>query len=192
MRMHRLTSSSGFTLIAVMALVVIMGIMAGAAVQNWQRFMKREREEELLFRGTQYMSALKRWYNPNPPKVPKGAPQPPLAATSTRPLRDLKYLLADPNTPETVRYLRRLYTDPVTGKDFVPILDASQAIVGVKSTSDLEPLKKGNFPDELQGLNDKKKYSEWEFVYRTVPLARASGSQSGLPQGPPPPPPPPQ
>ena len=26
-------------------------------------FMKREREEELLFRGMQYRDAIKRWYN---------------------------------------------------------------------------------------------------------------------------------
>ena len=193
MRMHRLTSSSGFTLIAAMALVVIMGIMAGASVQSWQRVMKREREEELIFRGMQYMSAIKRWYNPPPWKpAPKGMPQPLLAepSASRKPLKDLKDLLQDPTTPETVRYLRKLYNDPITGKDFVTVLAANQAIIGVKSVSEDEPLKKGNFPDELQGLNDKKKYSEWEFVYRAKPIPRGSGSGLGLPSPPPPPPPP--
>jgi hypothetical protein len=162
--------------------------MAGAAAQSWQMRMKREREEELIFRGTQYMSALARWYNKGTDPFQKKPPQL-RAATNGKLLKDLTYLLADPTTPETVRYLRKLYKDPITNKDFVPILDANQAIIGVKSTSEAEPLKKGNFPDELQGLNDKKKYSEWELVYRTVPLARATGTgATGLPPVPPVPP----
>ncbi|MCK7509831.1 MAG: hypothetical protein MZV70_41250 [Desulfobacterales bacterium] len=34
------------------------------------------------------------------------------------PLRDLKDLLKDPRTPQTVRYLRRLYNDPMTNKEW--------------------------------------------------------------------------
>jgi type II secretory pathway pseudopilin PulG len=186
MRRHRLKSSEGFTLIAAMAAVVIIGIMAGAAAQSWQMRMKREREEELMFRGTQYMSALKRWYNPNLKTPPQNRPSQTLAATNVRPLRDIKDLLWDPNSPNPEPYLRKLYKDPITNKDFVPILDANQSIIGVKSSSEEEPLKKGNFPDELQGLNDKKKYSEWEFVYRAVPIARATGTgATGLPPVPP-------
>ena len=121
-----------------MAAVVILGIMLGAAEQSWQTFMKREREEELIFRGLQYMEALKRWYNPPPWKpAPKGKPPTPLAepSTSGKPLKDLRYLLEDNTTPNRVKYLRRLYLDPITGKDFVPILAANQAIIGVKSAS---------------------------------------------------------
>ena len=47
------------------------------------------------------------------------------------------------------------------------VLDASQNIIGVRSSSEEAPVKVGNFPEDLKDLADKKKYSEWQFVYRT-------------------------
>ena len=191
MRGNRLKSSAGFTLIAVLTVIVIFGIMAGAVAQSWQMRMRREREVELIFRGEQYMDALARWYNNGKDPFQH---KPPLAraATNARPLRDIKDLLSDPSSPNPTPYLRRLYKDPITGKDFVAIRDANQAIVGVKSSSEEEPMKKGNFPDELQGLNDKKKYSEWEFVYTTMPITKATkAGVTNLPTTPPVPPVPP-
>jgi type II secretory pathway pseudopilin PulG len=191
MGVHRLKSSAGFTLIAALAAVVIIGIMAGTAAQSWTTFMKREREEELIFRGTQYMNAIKKWYNPNL-KTPKNQPSMTLQPTNVRPLKRLDDLLSDPNSPNPTPLIRKLYKDPMTNKDFVAILDANQAIIGVRSPSEDEPIKKGNFSDELQGLNDKKSYREWEFIYRTVPISRATGTgATGLPTVPQVPPVPP-
>ena len=158
-----------------MVAVVIIGIMAGAASESWRTIMKRDREEELLFRGVQYRDAIAKWQKPrgNP-----GQPKPP-----PRPLRDLKDLLQDPNTPETVHYLRRLYTDPITGKDFELIMGdaSSQGIVGVKSSSQDPPLKRDNFPDDLKSFAKKEKYSDWTFDYRLkAPPAAAGGSVTGL------------
>ena len=94
MRKHRLKSSAGFTLIAAMAMIVILGIMAGAAAQSWQMLMKREREEELLFRGQQYMSALTKWYNGgvNYKTPPGNQPAPALQPTNNRVIKDFKDL----------------------------------------------------------------------------------------------------
>jgi type II secretory pathway pseudopilin PulG len=187
MSANRLTSSAGFTLIAAMVAVTIIGILLGATGQSWKMFMKREREVELLFRGMQYRNAITRWYNPNlKPGVSAGvtgAKAVALAPTTGHPLRDLKFLLQDPGSAGTVRYLRKLYTDPITGKDFVPVLDANQNIIGVASSSEDAPLKIGNFPEELKVmLSDKKKYNEWKFVYTTVPPTAAGTSQvTGLP-----------
>ncbi|HEX8961341.1 MAG TPA: type II secretion system protein [Geobacteraceae bacterium] len=155
---HRLTSSAGFTLVAAMVAVVIIGIMLGAASQTWQTMLKRDREEELLFRGTQYRDAIAQWYKPRPGQPP---------TQQTRPLKDLKDLLEDPNSLETVRYLRRLYKDPITNGDFEPILGPTQEIIGVKSASQDPPLKRGNFPDDLKDFGEKDKYSDWQFNYRT-------------------------
>lgn len=151
-----LNASDGFTLIAAMVMVVVIGIMLGAASQSWQMLMKREREAELLFRGSQYRDAIARWYRPRPGQT----------SFAARPLKDLKDLLEDPFSTERVHYLRRLYKDPITNKEFVPILDATQRIIGVKSTSEDPPLKQGNFPEELKALGGRSKYSEWEFTYQ--------------------------
>lgn len=144
-------NSKGFTYLTALMLVMVMGIMLGVIGQSWRAITQREREEELLFRGTQIRDAIVRWYTPHP-----GRPLP-------RPLRDLKDLLQDPYSLTTVRYLRRLYKDPITGKEWAVISDPNKGISGVASTSQDKPLKVGGFPDDLKDFTDKQKYCDWQF-----------------------------
>jgi type II secretory pathway pseudopilin PulG len=149
--------SGGFTYLAALFMVVVMGIMLGMIGQSWSAIMKREREEELLFRGTQIKNAIDNWY-----KKAQGRH----ALTS---LKELKDLLKDPRSLQTIRYLRQLYTDPLTGEEWKVINgpvkgEAFTGIVGVHSTSDAEPLKQAGFPDEYKHFEGKKKYSEWAFL----------------------------
>jgi type II secretory pathway pseudopilin PulG len=183
-----LRSSAGFTYIAALVMVVIMGIMLSQAAGYWKMRMQREREVELIFRGTQIRDAMRRWY-----KLSAASPTNPLPgqattaqATTISPnslkLNELKDLLQDPNSPAKVRYLRRLYLDPMTGKDFVPVKDANQRIIGVRSESEEEPIKKANFPLDLDqsDFEGKKKYSEWQFICTHWPKSGASGGVKGL------------
>ncbi len=166
-----LASSRGFTYSAALVAVMIMGIMLGVAGQSWQTVMKREREEELLFRGLQYKYAFDLWYKPRP-----GQPPP-------HPIRDLKDLLKNPYSLTTARYLRRLYKDPVTDKEWEPIRDPVRGIIGVRSSSDDEPLKKGNFPEEIKEFEGKTKYSDWRFGNK-LPPAAGTVTLPGIPAGP--------
>jgi type II secretory pathway pseudopilin PulG len=134
-------------------MVMVMGIMLGAVGQSWKTIMQREREEELLFRGRQYRDAIKRWYNPRP-----GSGQ--HVAT---PLKELKDLTEDPRSLTKARYLRRLYTDPMTGKEWAIFSDPNKGISGVASTSQGKPLKTGGFPEDLKYLAGKEHYSDWIF-----------------------------
>lgn len=150
-----LKSVTGFTYIAALVMVVVMGIMLGAAGQSIRVIMKREREKELIFRGLQYRDAIERWSK-------KGVP-----------LKDLKDLV-EPTVSTNVnaskdRLMRKLYKDPITGGDWKTLPsppDPIQGIWGVASTSSEEPLKQANFPEVLKNFEGKKKYSEWEFVYK--------------------------
>lgn len=160
-------NNKGFALLAVLTMVIIMGISLGAAGLSWRIVMKREREQELLFRGTQIRDAIARWY------ALKSVDQ------AAMPLRDLKDLLADPRTPKTVRYLRRLYKDPMTNKDWELIVDPSKGIQGVASTSQERPLKTAGFPEDLQDFTGKGRYSEWRFVY--TPAAATQGVPAKAP-----------
>jgi type II secretory pathway pseudopilin PulG len=164
-----LRSSAGFTYIAVLFVVVVMGIMLGMAGQTWRMIMKREREEELIWRGMQYVRAIDRWNNPK--------------SHVKTPLKELKDLLKDPRSLANVRYLPRLYDDPLTGKEFVPITDPALGVIGVRSASDDPPLRQKNLEDKidfsldsatskpvlkqmLKGFDGKTKYSEWEFSFK--------------------------
>jgi type II secretory pathway pseudopilin PulG len=156
---NTLKSCNGFTYIAALVLVMIMGIMLGAAGQSWSMIMKRE--VELLFRGNQIMYTIADWY-----KSGQGR--------QAVPLKDLKDLLKDPHSAATVRYLRKLYKDPITGKDWTPIIDQARGgIVGVVSTSEEKPIKQ-DFTDYLKDtpqfktFGKKNKYSEWQFDYRLI------------------------
>jgi type II secretory pathway pseudopilin PulG len=169
-------SSAGFTYLAVLVLVIVLGIMLGAAAQSWSTLMKREREAELLFRGRQIVEAIARWYKP---ALTAG-----MAPRVSRPLRDLKDLLTDPNSLSKVHYLRRdpatVYNDPITGKEWAVIRDTSQRIIGVASTSEDTPLKQGGFLEAnypldatrdnylitmYKNFEGKTKYKDWQFVW---------------------------
>lgn len=158
----------GFTYLTALLLVMVMGVMLGAIGQSWKTIMQREREEELLFRGTQYKDAITRWYKPRPGQH---------VAT---PLRDLKDLLQDPRSLTAVRYLRRLYNDPVTGKEWNVIADPARGITGVVSTSKEKPFKTAGFPDDLSAFAGMETYSDWLFVYN--PVAQQPGSPKLVPE----------
>jgi len=127
---------NGFTFLTAIFMVMIIGIMLGLTGQSWKMIMKREREKELLFRGSQIKEAIENWNNPKY-TVPGVAPR-----TAVRPLMDLKDLLQDPYTLTPLRYLPhtyatelddhnpkcapncpklKVYQDPMTGKEWTII-----------------------------------------------------------------------
>lgn len=161
---------NGFTFLTAIFMVMIIGIMLGLTGQSWKTIMKREREKELLFRGSQIKEAIENWYNPkysvNGVKR-LGQPQA---------LMDLKDLLLDPHTLTPLRYLPhtyateldgknskcapdcaklKIYQDPMTGKEWTLIRGnvlngqitvtgpgiQGAGIIGVASKSDETPLK---------------------------------------------------
>lgn len=159
MRLFSRKCCGGFTYLAALFMIVIMGIMLGMVGQSWTALMKREREEELFFRGSQIKDAITRWNKPRPGQH---------VAT---PLGDLKDLLKDPRSLTTIRYLRQIYTDPVTGDDWNIIKDPVKGIIGVASKSDGTPLKQAGFTDDFRTFEGKTKYSEWLFVYGQAQMA---------------------
>jgi hypothetical protein len=97
------------------------------------------------------------------------------------PLRDLKDLLKDPRSMANVRYLRRMYKDPMTDKEWVVIRDPVKGVIGVASSSEEKPLRESfqSFlpltDQELEKMylsfEKKEKYSEWLFTFGQVPQA---------------------
>jgi len=142
---------SGFTYIGLLAVIVVIGIMTSVIGQTWKSMAQVEKEKELIWRGNQFRNAIQNYYN-------LGA----IHGNPTYPA-DLKDLLKDPRTAGTRRYIRRIYVDPITGKDdWVPIL-SNDRIVGVRSASDGAPLKRDNFEPADESFRGKTRYSEWTF-----------------------------
>ncbi|MBI5599572.1 MAG: type II secretion system protein [Deltaproteobacteria bacterium] len=142
----------GFTYLSLLFLIVVMGIALSVAGELWTTTVKREREEDLLFRGNEIRRAIGRYYEEGP-----GIKQFP---------REFKDLIKDSRFPATRRHLRKLYADPFTGKaDWEVIKNTDGTIKGVKSTSNDAPIKTANFHADLETFAGKSKYSEWEFAY---------------------------
>ena len=160
----------GAILLVMLVALSLFGLAAAKAGQTWKAVMQQEREAELLWRGRQYQRAIASYYG-----VKHGAQQ--MFPTS------LDDLVRDPRFPGKVRHLRQAYLDPMTAGDWQLIKDPAERIIGVKSSSDLEPFKKDGFPEELDHFKNKTSYLEWEFVYKPPKAVKqpAAAGQQGTP-----------
>ncbi len=150
-----LGSESGMSLLVVLIMLTILGLSAGIAGTSWSSLTRRAREADLLWKGGQIRKAIGAYY-----KASHGQGAAPNIFPS-----ELEYLLKDPRSLQTRRYLRRLYPDPMTGKDWVLIKDQGGRIKGVRSALDAEPFKTANFAEENKDFEGRTSYREWEFVY---------------------------
>ena len=157
--MKQLTNQRGVALMGVLVAVIILGLMAGIAGSTWQTVVQQSKEQELLWRGSQYRDAIESYY-----KSTKSG------SVATLP-GELELLVRDSRSVGTLRHLRKLYPDPMTGEDWVLIKDPAGKISGVRSSSLLEPFKKDNFATENKDFAGKQTYSEWEFVF-AAPAAK--------------------
>jgi type II secretory pathway pseudopilin PulG len=150
-------NASGFTYVALLAVIVILGISMGAAGKYWSFVIQRDKEEELLFRGEQYRLAIERYYRALPGKSVYPA--------------SIEELMKDSRTPAGKRYLRQAYKDPMTGEDFEVYKDMTKGnrITGVFSKSEKEPLKKTGFPEQYRDFENKWAYNDWKFIF-TAPI----------------------
>ena len=141
----------GYTILLVMASLVIVAILAEMAHVSSQYRVKRDKEAELLFRGQAYLRAIKSYYLAKP-------------EFQTYP-QQLEDLLNDPRFPYR-RHIRKLYKDPLTGDDWRLLRGMNGGIVGVASTADGTPLKQTDFPAPIQAFEGRTSYSDWVFEYR--------------------------
>jgi len=99
-RRNRRPSEEGFTLIAVILLLAILTISMAVAAPRIAKEIQRDRELETMHRGKQYARAVRLYYKKfgaYPPNVDA------LVMTNQ------------------IRFLRKKYIDPTTGKDWKPV-----------------------------------------------------------------------
>ena len=100
------TGERGYAMAALLVAMSIMAIMMTVVMPVWKQTAQREKEEELVFRGKQYVHAIglfqRKFANAYPPNID---------------------VLVDQ------RFLRKKFKDPITNDDFVPI-PAGQALPG--------------------------------------------------------------
>ncbi len=160
----------GAALMLVLIILTLMGLAAGIAGSSWQTITQRAKEEDLLWKGGQIRTAIGRYYQ-----------TPQTGGTTIRKFpAGLEDLLLDSRYLETVRYLRKLYPDPMTGSQWEIVAAPGGGVMGVKSTSTQKPFKQDNFPEENRNFSGKQSYREWEFIYQpTVPKTTKPATGTG-------------
>jgi len=164
----RPSGSDGYTFPLMLVILSAIAFGAGRMELATSYQLKRDREEELLFRGRAYIHAIQAFYSAGDTQHARRYP------------RTLDELLSDPRLPRR-HYIRQLYKDPITGGDFQLLLNADRSIFGVVSRSQASPLRTAGFDSELSRFENAKSYSEWEFDAKLVKAA-APASLSGSPR----------
>jgi type II secretory pathway pseudopilin PulG len=124
-------SQQGYMMLTLMLFVALLAIAALGWIERADFQLKRDREEELIHRGVQYSRAIKRY---------------------VRKFGHYPARLEDLETTSGVRYLRRRYKDPVTGKDFKLLHQNDvQMSFSPGAASGLPPGAPGGAPGALNG-----------------------------------------
>ena len=155
----------GFTLFGLLFLVAGLGVAMAALGTVWHSAAQREKERNLLFIGDQYRRAIESfWTMPLPVGTPRRLP------------KNFAELLLDPRFPNTVRHLRRIYRDPMTGGDEWGLLNGTDGgIAGVYSLSDGKPFRRANFPSVYARFEDAQSYRDWVFRFDVEKAERDAG-----------------
>ncbi|MCU0809097.1 MAG: type II secretion system protein [Candidatus Contendobacter sp.] len=142
----------GLVLLWLLFLVAGLGVSLAALGTMWHTAAQRQKEAELLFVGDQYRRAIESFWKTSP----QGQERLP---------RSLRELLEDPRFPHTIRHLRRLYADPMTGTaEWGLLKSADGGIAGVFSLSRARPLKTGGFPERYRDFANLDSVAEWVFA----------------------------
>ena len=158
---------SGFTYLGVLLIVFVIAIGMASSSQIWHTVMQRQNEQELIYVGNQFRSAIGKYYNWSGGHYPV----------------NLGVLLG-PDDEQTAknRFLRKIFNDPMTQKkDWVLVYGKAGEVIGVHSASEETPFKKYGFAPEDASFEAKEHYSEWLFVY--VPKLNQLGNSPNIVNG---------
>jgi len=172
-------NEAGFTYVGMVFFVAILGLVGAATLKVDSLLRRAAAEQDLLEIGAEFSEALRSYAAATPRGYPTAPPT-------------LQDLLKDPRFPGTRRHLRKIFVDPVTGKDAWGIVYQGDKIgvLAVYSLSQAKPLKLANFDARFLNFENKEHLSEWKFtatgqgVSVTAPSNIAPPGTPGTPEAP--------
>ena len=161
---------AGFTYVGLVIFVAILGLVGAATLKVDSLLRRAAAEQELLEIGAEYSEALRSYAAATPRGYPTAPPT-------------LQDLLKDPRFPGTRRHLRRIYVDPVTGRQEWGIVWQGDkvGVLAVYSLSQAQPLKVANFDARFQNFENKEHLSEWKFTASGTGASAAPGANGQPP-----------
>jgi len=151
--MLRRRSQAGLAYLALLFIVVALGASLALTGTLWSAAQQREKERDLLFVGNQFRQAIGEYYERTPGYI-KRYPV------------EFKDLLRDDRQVGMVRYLRKIYSDPITASlDWGIVHAPDGGIMGVYSKAPGRPIKQQNFLFRDGGFEAAENYAQWRFIY---------------------------
>jgi len=158
----------GFSYIGLLILMALLTTVGAGSLQLGAVLQRRHAEEALLAAGSAWSDALRSYALRSRP----GEPDAPLS---------VRELLRDPRFPGTVRHLRQVPVDPISGQAVWGLVqeESSGRILGAYSLSAARPIKIAGFDPRFPGFDGKRSYREWRFM-RGEDIAIDEIERSGL------------
>jgi type II secretory pathway pseudopilin PulG len=137
--------SDGYTILLLMFVVFVMSIGLMIAVPVWQTQIQREKEEELIFRGKQYVEAIRLFQSKRPGAFPK----------------DFEELIEE-------KCLRKLFEDPMSPDGKWNIILMSQ---GPASRGRRQPTRRTTRDSRTRGQTARQRSARSTFSVQRVLIA---------------------
>ena len=160
MKTGSLQQQAGFAYYGLLFSVTAAALVASTGAHLLGNEQRREKETDMLACGDEIRRAIESYHAKN------------TAGLYPFPTR-LEWLVRDPHQLVMQRYLRRVCLEPMQerGADgfarvggWALILDANSQIVGVRSESLREPLKRAGFMPPYEDFRQAKTYADWRFI----------------------------
>ena len=179
-------ASAGYAMAALLVGLSVMAVIMSVAMPTWSHMIRRDKEEELVFRGSQYARAInqyqRRFANASPASLDVLIEQRLLRKKFRDPLSpnkdgefQLLYLQNKPTTGGDAQASRGRGPGSTSGGSVGPSPSRGGPIIGVASK---------NTGQSIRLYKGKNRYNEWEFIgmeLSSQPAPVAGGSR-GAPQ----------
>jgi type II secretory pathway pseudopilin PulG len=173
-------ASSGYAMAALLVAMAVMAIMLSVALPAWSHMIRREKEEELIFRLNQYARAItlyqRKYANASPPNLDALIKE-----------RFLRKKFKDPLSPNADGEFQLLYVGSEPGPPGARgrgTGTTSSSIVA-RTSGPIRGVVSKNTGQSIKTFNGKTRYNEWESVamQQTTQAGAPAGGQRG--DGPP-------
>ncbi|HKY21521.1 MAG TPA: type II secretion system protein [Vicinamibacterales bacterium] len=171
--------SRGYAMAGLLVAISVMMILLTAALPAWSHMIRREKEEELIFRGNQYARAINQYQR-------KFANASPASLDVLIEQRMLRKKFKDPLSPNEDGEFQLLYlnNEGTSSRGASPAAAAAGSVgssLGTKPTGGIVGVASKNTAQSIRVFNGKTRYNEWQFVgmEQTTQAGGGAGGRGG-------------
>jgi type II secretory pathway pseudopilin PulG len=179
------TGEAGYAMAALLVGMAVMAIMLSVAMPTWNQMIRREKEEELIFRGNQYARAInfyqRKFANASPANFDILIEQ-----------HMLRQKYKDPMSPDKDGAFQPLYINnsSQSGRQGSAGQQGSATqpgtvgtALGTTPTGGILGVTSKNKGESLRVFNGKSHYNEWQFIAMQTSIQGGAGPQGGRAAG---------